>query len=866
MKTARNTRALPLPPATLMTMAALVLCFSGLPSAAQTITEINPSQSTLYSSDPDGASGGRVNHVGVAPTDKNIIFAASEWGGIYKSTDRGQTWAHLNDHHPTVTWDVKVSPSDDKRVIATSFYDGRVKSRAGINLSTDGGATWTHPASATPPAGFCDATRRDEPAAFGISFDPQTPKDVYVGTNCGLAISHDGGNTWQFVDPTPNDPADDVWSVAVHHNGIIDLCGDDGHRRSTNGGTSWTSASGGGTPLNSGRCSIAASPDESYVLFAVVGTTIFESDNGGQSWTSGAYTNPKPQGRIPFVKTNSRGSPNYDLWFGDVSVFRGKCTTPSPAAPGGSLRCQASTSWAGGFTRSNGSHDDMGDVAFDPAPGNAPDTQCQQDCDKQRDQCMSQVGKPGGPLAKDCVQELKVCLNQCKPVQGKPLDACPMIMSSDGGVFPNKSATTPSCQTPQWDQPKVTPHGLWAFGMNSVHAASGDNESLYFGVQDDGTFAAPNAQTNSPLWSNRDCCDSFDMAVDTNQVVYTVCCFSPRATRLFLRHSGMTGGAEIGNYPAGDIMGWITPDQVDRFGGNEYVLLTDTGAFITKDITASPIVWSALGSRPNGACGVRASVKSGKPSFFVQAGSCDTAGTDRIWRYDGTATGGTWQQIDPPKSFAGFGIFTVDRSNPERMFASAISGASVEMVISTNGGSTWSKLSTLDTAMTGGGTYNYSNSSGPTDFTEFNGYVQPTVVGFSPFNNKVLVAAGADSGVFLSSDTGATWTTVTDNSGGGGNPHVPRAKFASFDRGGGNFTIYLGTQGRGVWRLDYPDPSGACQEKCANQDKACGQGCDKDRDSCMQQIPHNPQLCVQELKACLNLCAKDYATCKSQCP
>ena len=57
------------------------------------------------------------------------------------------------------------------------------------------------------------AARRDEPSAFGISIDPSNPNRVYIGTNCGLAISDDRGLTWRFVDPTPADGADDVWDV-----------------------------------------------------------------------------------------------------------------------------------------------------------------------------------------------------------------------------------------------------------------------------------------------------------------------------------------------------------------------------------------------------------------------------------------------------------------------------------------------------------------------------------------------------------------------------------------------------------------------------------------------------------------------------
>jgi hypothetical protein len=145
-------------------------------------------------SDPDGASGGRINGLGVDRSTPGTAYAASEWGGLFKSTDNGQTWSHLDGHVPTATWDVEADPQSSNRVYATSFYDGRVASRAGINVSTDGGASWSHPASATPPTGFCDTeTRRAEPAAFGISVDPANSNHVFVGTNCGLATSTDRG-------------------------------------------------------------------------------------------------------------------------------------------------------------------------------------------------------------------------------------------------------------------------------------------------------------------------------------------------------------------------------------------------------------------------------------------------------------------------------------------------------------------------------------------------------------------------------------------------------------------------------------------------------------------------------------------------
>ena len=149
---------------------------------------------------------------------------------------------------------------------------------------------------------------------------------MFVGTNCGVAISTDSGATWTFVDPTPATPASDVWDVVVHDGGIIDVCGDDGHYRSTNGGASWIGGTGG---LPTGFCSIAVSPDESYVLFVTVGLTspdVFESDDAGASWTMLINPEAGPQGRIPFVRTNQRsntaaGDNIFDLWYGDIPIF-----------------------------------------------------------------------------------------------------------------------------------------------------------------------------------------------------------------------------------------------------------------------------------------------------------------------------------------------------------------------------------------------------------------------------------------------------------------------------------------------------------------------------------------------------------------
>ena len=157
------------------------------------------------------------------------------------------------------------------------------------------------------------------------------------------------------------------------------------------------------------------------------------------------------------------------LDFGEpVVALRVRC------AVGGPSRCPASSAWAGPFTRTAGAHDDAGDLAFD-----------------------TEVA----------------------------IDACPLIFSSDGGVYRNTDLSI-DCHNPNWEQPDITPHALWLFAMHGAHQPGDFAEDLYFGTQDNGSFATLNAGGESPIWENRDCCDVFDIAADSNRVLYTACCFS----------------------------------------------------------------------------------------------------------------------------------------------------------------------------------------------------------------------------------------------------------------------------------------------------------------------------------------------------
>ena len=768
--------------------------------------DINPNNSTLDATNPNGASGGRVNGLGVA-SDASAYYAASEWGGIYRSNDGGQNWFRLNAHLPSATWDVEVDPSNNNRLYATSFYDGRVNSLAGINVSTDGGVTWNRPATTIPPSGLSSAIRRQEPSAFGIAIDPANNNNVYIGTNTGLAMSNDAGVTWTFADPTPGDIATDIWDVIVHNGGIIDIVGADGHYRSIDGGTIWTTAGSVFNALPGGISSIAVSPDESYVLFATVGANLWESLDAGNSWTNLGNPRGAGQARIPFVQVNDRTGNNYDIWYGNVDLSLASATTPASPAPGGASRVPAFATWTNGLSTGSGAHNDCGNMIFDPT---------------------------------------------------QTVDACPVLFSNDGGVYYN-TRTGANCQTVAWEQPNTTPHGLWPFSMTGLVQPGNPAEDLYLMNQDNGTFATINGAAPSPAWNNVDCCDGFDVRADNNNnVLYTLCCFggaAPVRNQVRLANNGLALPAQINNYPAdGVIRGFRFPDILDQFGPNQFVLLTrncgpfpngidddmdgfideanetgggctgvnggDGGVYITTNINANPINWVELGNatEPNSnfACGVYASVNgAGTPTFYVQVGNCDGSSFDRIWTYTGTAPTNTWQQITPPGG-GFFGVFTADPSNPNRLFASQIRlGQPPRMIMSSDGGTTWDLLPALDQLMTGNGTFRFTTARGALNFTGFGPYVQPSLVAFHPNNPNVMVAGGMDSGLFFSNDGGICWTLISDPNTPhiSGTPHIPRPKYVHFSDqapvGGLNvIDLYFGAQGRGVWKaqVSYPNP------------------------------------------------------------
>lgn len=149
---------------------------------------------------PRVPQGGRTLSLAVASTDVKRIVAATETGGFFRTFDGGKNWQHLDGLPNYQARDVAIAFTNPNIIIATTLSAYRKINDGGIWRSLDGGASWSQPTGWAPPPG---PNCTDRPSAWGISHMPLS-KTFYVGTDCGIAVSHDNGATWSnfVLDPS----------------------------------------------------------------------------------------------------------------------------------------------------------------------------------------------------------------------------------------------------------------------------------------------------------------------------------------------------------------------------------------------------------------------------------------------------------------------------------------------------------------------------------------------------------------------------------------------------------------------------------------------------------------------------------------
>ncbi len=144
---------------------------------------------------------GRVVAVAGHPTDQATFYFGSTGGGVWKTNDVGRTWSNITDgfFKRASVGAIAVSPSDPNVIYAGTgegTIRGNVSHGDGVYKSTDGGQTWTN-------IGLKETRNIGR-----VRVHPTNPDLVYVaalghahGPNKerGIFRSKDGGTSWEHV-------------------------------------------------------------------------------------------------------------------------------------------------------------------------------------------------------------------------------------------------------------------------------------------------------------------------------------------------------------------------------------------------------------------------------------------------------------------------------------------------------------------------------------------------------------------------------------------------------------------------------------------------------------------------------------------
>jgi photosystem II stability/assembly factor-like uncharacterized protein len=243
-----------------------------------------------------GNIGGRTRCLLINPRTPEVMYAAGVAGGVWKTTNAGDSWQPLDDLLPNLAVSSMVMDSADPNVIyagtGEGFSNSDARRGAGIVKTTDGGATWT----------YLQSTSNSDFFFVNDLVISRSTQRIYAGTSTGVWVSSDGGTSWTSSFANPGS-AKSCLDLAIRTDKTTDyLLASFGNIQQASvfrntdaaGAGVWTSVL---SEPSMGRTSLAIAPSNQDVVYALAVSIasgdyflgmlgVFKSTDGGATWTA----------------------------------------------------------------------------------------------------------------------------------------------------------------------------------------------------------------------------------------------------------------------------------------------------------------------------------------------------------------------------------------------------------------------------------------------------------------------------------------------------------------------------------------------------------------------------------------------------
>ncbi len=293
-------------------IAALMLSCFAPAVAADSTASATPAQqlmSKLHWRSIGPYIGGRVVAVAGVPSNPDLFYMGGVEGGVWKSTDYGQSWTNITDGKIPGVADpigaLAVADSNPKVIYAgTGEADirGDFDTGDGVYKSTDAGKTWSY------------AGLRDTHMIAKLAIDPHNADIVYAASmghvfapnsERGIFKTTDGGKSWNrilFVDDqtggvdlsmdqhNPNTVYAAMWQAQRVPWKLTDGGPGSGLYKTIDGGAHWTkiSASPGYATGILGKIGVSVAQSNPNIVYSIAQANdggVFRSADAGKTWT-----------------------------------------------------------------------------------------------------------------------------------------------------------------------------------------------------------------------------------------------------------------------------------------------------------------------------------------------------------------------------------------------------------------------------------------------------------------------------------------------------------------------------------------------------------------------------------------------------